>query len=281
MMNMRKGTAVALAAMLMCLTACGQSDKNDSDSEEKKSVQTTTTAATENSDESIDNGDTAPSESEQAVSESESDASSAAESAATESAAEAEEFVPVEGLSEKYGDLDNRSFAYEGKVYKLGESTLKDLIDGGVPIDENDLNNKDNNVNANYETDTYGMDINDFVSMQFKFVNITEEPQKAEDCLLSYVSYITIYVPHDDYEESLNEEIRANIADASQHVCFSFPLTLTREQLIENNGEYTEMEERFVNYSLDSEVYMATRGYHFGFEKDAELLKDVTISWLP
>ena len=42
-----------------------------------------------------------------------------------------EDFTPVEGLSDKYVDFENRSFAYNGKVFKLGESTLKNLIDGG------------------------------------------------------------------------------------------------------------------------------------------------------
>lgn len=272
-MKMKKRTVIALTALLMCLTACGQSDSNNS--EESESVQTTKATET-TADENNDNKDIDLSESEQTISETENDVSSAAEPVTEE-----EEFVPIEGLSEKYGDFDNRSFAYDGKVYVLGESTLKDLIDGGVPFKENDLNNRGNNVNSNYETDTYGIEINDFVSMQVKFVNTTNEAKKAEDCLLSYVRLYTIYVPHPDYEESLNEEIRTNIADASKHVCFSFPLTLTKEQLLENNSESTETGDNYVNYYIDSEVYMASSGYHFGFNIDVDQLENVSISWLP
>ena len=32
-----------------------------------------------------------------------------------------EDFVKVEGLSDNYADLDNRSFAYNGKVFTLGK----------------------------------------------------------------------------------------------------------------------------------------------------------------
>lgn len=110
-----------------------------------------------------------------------------------------ENFVPVEGLSDNYADLDNRAFAYNGKVFKLGESTLKDLIDAGIPFSENELSNKGNNLNSNYETGRYTVDINDYVSMQFQFINITEEAKTEEECLLSYVRYHHLYVPQPGY----------------------------------------------------------------------------------
>ena len=63
-----------------------------------------------------------------------------------------DDFTLEQGLSEKYADMDNRSFVYNGTKLILGESTLKDLIDAGIPFDESDLNNSGNNVNVNYET---------------------------------------------------------------------------------------------------------------------------------
>ena len=44
----------------------------------------------------------------------------------------------VEGVSDKYVDFDNMSFAYHGKLYTLGKSTLQDLIDDGT-ADFNEL----------------------------------------------------------------------------------------------------------------------------------------------
>ena len=193
-----------------------------------------------------------------------------------------EGFTPVEGLSENYADLDNRSFAYNGKVFTLGESTLKDLIDGGIPFDESDLNNKGNNVNSNYETETYTARINDYVTMQFRFINTTEDSMTAEECPLSYVRYYYLFVPQPDYDADMNAEITENILDAAKTVCFSFPSTLTKEQLLENSSEGAEQDEyNNVNYYIDSEIYMGSSGYHFEFNKTTNQLEEVSINWLP
>lgn len=193
-----------------------------------------------------------------------------------------EDFKPVAGLSENYADMDNRSFAYNGKVFTLGESTLKDLIDGGIPFDESDLNNKGNNVNCDYETDTYTARINDYVTMQFRFINITEDSMTAEECLLSSVRYYYLYVPQPDYDADMNVKITENILDAANTVCFSFPATLTKEQLLENSSEGVEQDERNnVNYYIDSEIYMGSSGYHFEFNKVTNQLEEVSINWLP
>lgn len=193
-----------------------------------------------------------------------------------------ESFVLVEGLSDNYADLDNRAFAYNGRVFKLGESTLKDLIDGGIPFNETELNNKGNNVNSNYETSRYTVEINDFVSMQFEFLNATEEPKTEEECPVSYVRYNYLYVPQPDYDAELNAEVTAAILDAANKVCFSFPATLTKEQLLENNGEFTEQDEyNNVDYYIESQVYMGNSGYHFEFNDTTNQLEEMSISWLP
>ncbi|MDE5591313.1 MAG: hypothetical protein K2J60_19580, partial [Acetatifactor sp.] len=193
-----------------------------------------------------------------------------------------ENFTPVEGLSDKYVDFENRSFAYNGKVFKLGESTLKDLIDGGIPFDESDLNNKGNNVNKNYETSRYTADINKYVSMQFKFVNITGDTLTEEECLLSYVRIYHLYVPQPDYDAERNATITENILDAANTVCFSFPATLTKEQLLENNSEGAEQDDyNNVDYRIKSEVYMGSSGYHFKFDKTTNQMKEMTMDWLP
>lgn len=193
-----------------------------------------------------------------------------------------EDFTPVEGLSDTYVDFENRSFAYNGKVFKLGESTLKDLIDGGIPFNESDLNNTGNNVNKNYESSRYTADINKYVTMQFKFVNITGDTLTEEECLLSYVRFYYLYVPQPDYDEEMNATITENILDAANMVCFSFPATLTKEQLLENSSEGAEQDEyNNVEYKIGSEIYMGSSGYHFKFDKTTNQLTDMTMDWLP
>lgn len=258
-----KKTATLLLTILLCLSfvACG--NEKDATSEEQTTQATTETTeadATTESDLTVESSETStefeiPMQSD---------------------------FVTVEGLSDNYADLENRAFAYNGKVFKLGESTLKDLIDGGIPFDETELNNKGNNVNSNYETGRYTVEINDYTTMQFKFINITEEAKTEEECLLSYVRYYYLYVPQPDYDADLNATVTECILDASKKVCFSFPATLTKEQLLENNSVSAEQDENNnVNYIVDSEIYMGNSGYHFKFNKTTNQLQDMSIDWLP
>ena len=92
-------------------------------------------------------------------------------------------------------------------------------------------------------------------------------------------------MPQPDYEPDRNEKITKCILDASKKVCFSFPATLTREQLLENSSEGAEERENnycyYIEYSIDAEVYMGSSGYNFRFNKVTNQLEEVSISWLP
>lgn len=274
-------------AMNLSLIACGKEERESSQgSPEQKTENTKPTEESRSSE--------GESESEETKSEEETkpeeETSSAEESTQEESSGGEtefvipvqEDFVPVEGLSDKYVDFENRSFAYNGQVFKLGESTLKDLIDGGVPFDEGDLNNRGNNVNKNYETGRYDVDLNDYVFLQLKFVNVTDGNLTEEECLLSYVRYCSIYVPQPDYEAERNATITEKIFDAANSVCFSFPLTLTKEQLLENSGEGAEQDDyNNVNYHIASEIYLGGSGYKFQFDKNTNQMKEMTMDWIP
>ena len=272
-MNKKLLAAAAIAAMLLSMTACGSKESSDSSVSETEQVTEaeTTAEATEEETEEATEEET---ESEEEVSE--------------ESAEETEfeipeiEFTPVEGLSDNYADLEKRCFAYDGKIFTLGESTLQDLIDGGIPFSEDELNNVGNNVNKNYETSTYTVRINDYVSMQFSFMNNTDSNMTEGECLLSTVRWYILYVPQPDYEQSMNEEIISYLSDAAKKVCFSFPLDLTKEQLLANNSDTTEEDEyNNVEYKVDSEVYYGSSGYSFEFNKTTNQLENVYITWLP
>lgn len=282
---MKKFTAYFLS-LLLCLSfaACGNETKDSSDepsSQIKNEVKDT--PEDDGSDTFEEESDTSEDESNADDSPESDSAEESSETAATFEIPIQTDFVAVEGLSDSYADLENRAFAYNGKVFRLGESTLKDLIDGGIPFTENDLNNKGNNVNKNHETGRYRVDINDYVSMSFAFVNITKEPQTEEECLLSYVRYTYLYVPQPDYSPDMNAKITECIFDASGKVCFSFPATLMKEQLLENSSEGIEPDTNpnIVNYNIKSQVYMGSSGYHFEFNKTTDQMEEVSISWLP
>lgn len=272
------------AAAICLMTACGM---RGTERETEESVETESSRMSENeviqSTEPIQTTEPEPAEPEST--ELNADATDASDTESYQTAdvtAEPEPFIPVAGLSEDYADLEKRCFAYKGRIFILGESTLQDLIDGGIPFDESDLNNSGNNVNRNYETSRYRARINDYVSLQFTFINITESNISEAECLLDNVRFYTLYVPQPDYEDSKNEEITALINDAQEQVCFSFPLTLTKEQLLENNGNATEIDEyNNVEYQIHSEVYMGQSGYRFVFNKQTNQLEQVSITWLP
>lgn len=258
-----KKFATLLLTILLCLSfvACG--NEKDATSEEQ-----TTQATTEATEAETTTENTLTVESSEVSTEFEIPVQS--------------DFVTFEGLSDNYADLENRAFAYNGKVFKLGESTLKDLIDGGIPFDETELNNKGNNVNSNYETSSYTVEINDYTSMQFRFINITDEAKTEEECLLSYVRYYYLYVPQPDYDADLNTKITECMLDASKKVHFSFPATLTKEQLLENSSVGAEQDEyNNVSYTIDSEIYLGDSGYNFEFNKTTNQLEEMSIDWLP
>lgn len=267
---MKKHVLAVSLAMTLILSACGTtpaSDDKEVTESEVVSVADIIETADESTEETID-------EAAEESSEEESDES--------ESKLEYNEFVLADGLSETYADLENRSFVYDGQLYKLGETTLQDLIDGGLPFSESELKNADNNVNPNYETSTYTLSINDLTTMQVNFMNQTSDNLTEKECLLSYVRWYTLYVPQDDYDDSLVEDIYNSINDCSEHLSFAFPLYLTKDELLENSPEPTDSNEYGkVDYKVESEVYMGTSGYTFNFNQNTNQLKDVSISWLP
>ena len=262
---MKKYILAVSIAMALVLSACGST-------------------GTESVSESVSETESIAASQEEVSSSETEESEESSEAAESEAAAlpELAEYVPVEGLSTTYADLDNRAFAYDGKVYKLGEVTLQELIDAGLPFDSGDLKNADNNINGNHETTAYNLKINDQNSMQFRFINSTDNDLTEKECILSSVRWYPLYVPHDDYQESLNTDIINYLNDCSTHLTFAFPLYVKKSELLENSPEPTKSDEyNNVSYTTKSEVYMGSSGYSFQFDKDTEQIKDVTISWMP
>lgn len=165
--------------------------------------------------------------------------------------------APVDGLSDVYADLDNRSFAINGKVYTLGVTTLQEMIDDGVPFDADDIANASNNLNGNSSSAGFKIVLGEYYNAQVYVGNFTSDNKSAAECPIC-----EIYLPV-DLEES-NDILQ-----------FAFPLTLTEEELVANSGEPTDKDEytsddgdyqsNTYEYKIDSEQYYGDSGYRFEF----------------
>lgn len=174
-----------------------------------------------------------------------------------ENTTEAAAPAPVDGLSDIYADLDNRSFAINGKVYTLGVTTLQEMIDDGVPFDTDDIANANNNLNANSSSAGFKIVLGEYYSAQVYVGNFTDDNKSAAECPIC-----EIYLPV-DLEES-NDILQ-----------FAFPLTMTEEELVANSGEPTDKDEytsddgtyqsNTYEYKVDSEQYIGDSGYRFEF----------------
>lgn len=280
-MNMKKKLiAIALVAM-MGLTACGKtesSSKSKKDRSEKTTSEEVTTeeetTEEETTEEVTTEEETTEPETEEETTEPESEEATEKKSSSSK---------PADGIGEKYADLDNRSFEYDGKVYTVGVSTFQDLIDGGVPFKEDDLSNADNNVNKNHSAGWYTVDISHYSHLQFEFSNFTDSNIKERECVLSYARWYTIYTPLSNFDEDRNKDIIEDLEKAEDVVSFAFPITLKKDELLANSPDPTEQNDEWnkVEYKIDSTVFYGDSGYEFQFEKDNDQLRDVYITWLP
>ena len=231
-----------------------EDDKDDDDEDED-----------EDEDDKDETTEATTEEATEATTEEVEDSTSVEESTETES----EELSNVEGLSEIYADLDNRSFSVNGKVYTVGVSTLQDMIDDGVVFDEGDIANASNNLSPNYQSQGFAINLDDYYSVQIYTSNFTEENQTVASCPITQV-----YLP-------------VNLDKNNEILVFAFPLTITEEELRENSGEPTEYSEyisddgNYINHTLEytreSDVYFGDSGYKFDFTNG--VLKYLDISF--
>lgn len=166
-------------------------------------------------------------------------------------------------------DLDNMVFYVNGKQYQLNANTLQEMIDDDVPFNEKDIANAGNNLNPNYESESFRIVLGEYESAQVSTMNSSEDGKVTSECFLS-----KIYLP-------VHEDSNQNILK------FNFPLTMTEDELKSNAGEPTDFSE-YINedgtyvshtysYKKDSEKYYGQYGYTFEFMNGK--LKYVTINY--
>lgn len=171
-----------------------------------------------------------------------------------------------------YIDFDEMRFYLNGKKYVLGVNTLQDMIDDGVPFDENDLANAGNNLNPNYQSQGFVIELADYYNAQVYTMNDSEDNKTIAECTLC-----EIYLP-------VRNDLEQNI------LSFDFPLDITMDELIATCGEpdenthwVSEDDETYytdtIVYKRDSEKYLGHSDYRFEFTKGE--LKYVYINYVP
>ena len=253
--------AFSIAGSVFALSGCSSDDRDDSRSdeteeevEEKEEEETTTTTTEAETSEEVTEETTtaivAPSEEEPAVDVG---------------------FVHAEGLSDIYADLDNRSFVLNGHLITLGVTTFGEMYDMGFTFKNYDEERLAEEVGpaSDADDDVHGsLQIEGGGGISCDFMNLTGSTVTKRDCVLTHVSIV----------------LDGSAADSSVgcELHLAFPFDMTREDLIANSGEPTEIDEELdrVDYMVDSTMFDGEdSGYKFFFEND--VLCEVHIGYLP
>lgn len=256
-----KKKAVTLLLASMCLgmlaTGCGTSA---STKDTKTTVATEASAETETEVETEQPDEV---EATEIVIETETEAvDESTETADTKSA----ETATIGG---SYVDFDNMQFAINGKTYTLGQTTLQELIDDGVPFNEDDIANASNNLNKNSQSSGFRITLGNYWSGQVYVFNDSDAGKTASECYISEV-----YLP-------------MHIGETQNVMSFAFPVDITLDELLANESDPTDNRTYegeshttdTVEYKKDSTKYYGQYGYKFEF-LDGNL-QYITIDYLP
>ena len=176
--------------------------------------------------------------------------------------------TPVDPNAKPYVNWDEMNFYVNGQKFTLGKTTLQDMIDAGVPFDPEDLQNANNNVKSNSESDCFKIMIDDYYYVRVYFMNDTDEGKAAKDCFAHELSF--------------------RLRDPQSVISFDFPLDLTIDQLVANSGMPEEEPFHYedgdyisdtYSYSHESERYYNDSYYTFDFQKGQ--LDSISMTYIP
>lgn len=178
--------------------------------------------------------------------------------------------APAPAADVLYVNFETMHFYINGVEFVLGKTTLQEMIDAGVPFRASDLENAENNLSKNYQSQGFRIDLGEYYSAQVYVFNDTDAGKKMCDC---YVN--EIYLP-------INTNIDQDI------LSFDFPLNMTMEELIKNSGEPDENRHYdgdngyysdTLTYTHESEKYLLDSKFQFEFQNGE--LKYIYITYLP
>lgn len=258
-MKSKKITALLLAsAMVFSLASCNMSGKRDRDEDE-----TTVESTTEETEKT-----------EETTEETTTEKETTEETTTTESETEATE-AKREAFEGKVVDFNDMHFFVNGKKYTLGKSTLKEMIDDGVPFEESDLKKLDQKIKKNQRQLTGGfrLRLDKFWSALVYVMNVDDGEKTLGECVIYRIS-----VPSLDQ----NYKNEANLS-------FDFPLNITMDELVKNAGEPGEGNKKhndYDNYHTDtfsykqkSKKFLGSKAFNFDFKND--VLNKVELDYIP
>ena len=204
------------------------------------------------------------------------EATTSATTAATESSAAGSETsgsdtvatTPVDPNGTTYVNFDEMNFYVNGKKFTLGKTTLQEMIDAGVPFDPEDLQNANNNVKSNSESECFKIMIDDYYYVRVYCMNDTEDGKAAKDCFVHEISF--------------------RIGDPQDVISFDFPIDMTMDQLKANSGEPNNDPFHYedgdyisdtLRYTHESERYYNDSCYEFDFLRGT--LDSVRMTYIP
>ena len=168
--------------------------------------------------------------------------------------------------------FDDMCFFVNGKKFVLGQTTLQDMIDAGVPFDEDDLGDAKNNLKANYQSSGFDIRLAEYYSASVYVLNYSDEGMPMNECVVN--------------------EIRVYTKDTEQNILsFEFPMNMTPDDLVKLAGMPNEdihhyesdTQDDYVSdtytYSHESERYYTGSYYEFRFVNGQ--LKDIVLNWMP
>jgi hypothetical protein len=204
------------------------------------------------------------------------EATTSATTAATETSAAGSETsgsdtvatTPVDPNGTTYVNFDEMNFYVNGKKFTLGKTTLQEMIDAGVPFDPEDLQNANNNVKSNSESECFKIMIDDYYYVRVYCMNDTEDGKAAKDCFVHEISF--------------------RIGDPQDVISFDFPIDMTMDQLKANTGEPNNDPFHYedgdyisdtLRYTHESERYYNDSCYEFDFLRGT--LDSVRMTYIP
>lgn len=276
-MEKTKIMAVALAlGMAVSLTACNADFGGNGGSSATETIQSETTAETTAEETTTSEVTTTTTATEATTTTTEETTASAEESATSSETTAAETRVkPEDKVGKKYVDFDDMHFYINGEKYTLGKTTLREMIDDGVPFNEYDLAESDSIVKADHLSQPIRIMLSDDWVALISTINDTDDDKRTDELVIGKLEL-------------------SNKKDQKQDILtFDFPLDFTMKDLVDVEGVpkdekgslegYTDLDKNEVHatftYIKTSEKYVGNSSYIFAFIDN--FCENITVEFRP
>lgn len=232
-------------AMAASLTACNTEPAAGSSSSATETSQSETTVAETTEEVTTTETEETTVTSEETTATTEATAASSDETAeSSETSAVETRVKPEDKEGKRYADLDDMHFYINGKKYTLGKTTLREMIDDGVPFRDGDMEYAESIVKPDHLSQPIRIALAEDWSAQISTINNSEDEKKAEELVISKIEL-------------------SNRADQEQDVLsFEFPLYLTMKDLVDVEGVPKDEKGSLEGYTdLDTNIVHATFTY--------------------